>query len=202
MAKPKLRKKKKPLISKNALMGIFIVILMVGSGMGLMLGRNSPNEQGGNYNDHNFVKTQNGYATEYKGEMMEFRYLPDAVDNINVTGQTLEILDNSRALYITFNPDDENIQNIEVARMQIERQFQKLDKYVGTGIMKNSTAYKNYPGVTCANASQQAPVMLLKSAETTGIEREEGCITLKFSAPAELFMLKDRILYGMIGVIE
>lgn len=203
MAKPKRRKKKKPLLSSNALIGIFIVLLMVGSGVGLMLGRNPPNQGGGVYNDYTFERGNSGWSTQYEGSTLEFRYLPDMIENLEVSGDALSTLQNTPGFYLTYDPNDKNIQSIEVARLQLERTFsQKLEKYMGVGVVKSSPNYEGFPIITCENASQNVPVVYFKTSNSTGFEYEKNCLHVNFQTGSEVFMLKDRLMYGITGIIE
>ncbi|MGM5482255.1 MAG: hypothetical protein ACQESF_02225 [Nanobdellota archaeon] len=197
------KKKKKPLIGSNSMIGIFIIVLMVGSGMGLMLGRSPSSTNAAEYNGYTFKRDGAYWSTDYNGNKISFRYLPSSVENISIQKSTTNTIKSSQGFFITFDPDDTHIESLEVARLQMERTFgQKLGKYVGVGVTQNTSSYNKFPKITCSNATSKIPVIYMKSSSDTNIDFADNCLKINFASPAEVFALKDRLIYSVTGIIK
>lgn len=195
------KKKKKRLLSGNA-MTIFIILLMMGSGMGLMLGRNSPGG-GGEYNGYSFVRDGSYWTTNYEGKTLKFRYLPTSLENMSLDENAVNTIRNSPGFLLTFNPESEKVQNLELARLQMERTFgNKLGKYIGSGVTKNVSGYEKLPVITCNNATRNTIVVNMQPANETGFEYENNCLNMNYRNPSSILMLKDRLIYGVTGIIN
>ena len=60
----------------------------------------------------------------------------------------------------------------------------------------------NIPVITCADATPTVPVLYFQRTNETKVYREGSCIILEAATDFDLLRLKDRILYGIFGVMK
>ena len=58
------------------------------------------------------------------------------------------------------------------------------------------------PIIACNDATLNVPVVYFKHGNATNIHIENNCIIAEASANADFIMVKDRLLYGMLGVMK
>jgi len=59
----------------------------------------------------------------------------------------------------------------------------------------------NFPVITCDDASDFVPVVYFKGSNTTNVYVENSCIIAEASNPADIIRIKDRLVYGILGII-
>ena len=152
------------------------------------------------YGDYEFIRTQDGWATEVDGRMYEFSYLPSDVEELNISRDVSERLKGLKVVYITFNPNSKAVQQLELMRFELGRSFSEMfGIYPMPGITEENEQY-NQTLITCENATVSIPVIHIVEANDTNAYVGGNCIVLEpneFSAIA----LKDWILYSMLGII-
>ena len=104
---------------------------------------------------------------------------------------------------MTFSPKEESdvLSGIDLARFELAGD---LGKYFNMAVQQaaalNTTLY-SLPVITCANATATQPVMQFSSGNETKISLQGSCVIVEALSGEEFTMMKDRILYGMFGVI-
>ena len=192
-------KKKKTVFQSKYFLGIFIVSIMVLSGLGYMMGDSATDSN--TYNGQKFVAGQNAWQTEVDGLNLFFRYHPTDVDGISVDNASIQALRDARMVFITFDPDTEIVSDFELARMQFERAFFEADVFPFTGVTANNSAYAAFPVVTCANATTTVPVIVMGQSNETGIDSQGTCIQLNAIDAFDVPILRERLLYSYYGII-
>jgi hypothetical protein len=191
---------KKKRISKQMIWTIIIGGLMVASVFGIMFSSyNDPGEEN-TFGDYTFERTNLGWVTEINGNRVVFDYLPSDVEEINISKQAVDVLAGAKVMYITFNPNSENIQALELMRFEMLGAFEQMfGMYSLVGITEENQAYQQ-PIVDCGNATAMLPVIHIIESNQTSVQLDNSCVVLEvedYSASA----LKDRLLYGMLGII-
>lgn len=182
------------------MLGLFIVLIMVTSGIGYMIGSSAPDTE--IYEGH-ALRSENGLWTlKYNDEPVSFTYFPAYVDDIEFTQTTADAILDSQAIITAFHPDDPAIETIEQIRFELQTSIPRLfGMYSGAGISAQSSQY-DLPIISCNNASSAITVIMIESANSTGFEYDDNCLRMKGQSAAELRMLKDRMMYGLTGVIK
>jgi hypothetical protein len=181
---------------KQIILSIVLSAVMIFSVFGVMIGSFTNNEM--SYKGHRFEIKGNKYVTKINGNEMEFDYLPQITESINLSNDTATKIKSAYVLMITFDPSQEsNLPVMELVRFDLS---QKLGKIVLSGVMSNSEQYQNFSIITCENATQQSPVIVLNMSDNTSIIDAGNCIYLN-ARGSEFLRLRDRILYSYYGVI-
>jgi hypothetical protein len=195
------RKEDSSFFSKKNLVGLFIVAIMVLSGVGYLWVQNS----GGtatDYKGHQFVFSGDKWYTKIDSATVGFTYHPADLERINISPELMEYIKSVKMFYITFEPNSSFIENFEILRMELETELpQYFNIYPTTGVTFNSSVYSQFPIVTCQNATVFVPVIYLRQGETTEIIPDGSCIILQARDVSDVPALKDRLMYGLFGIM-
>lgn len=177
---------------------VIIVVLMSSSIFGYaMFGA----EEQTTYNKFKFTKTQAGWQTKINKEIIQFYFHPSEVENLNLSSDIIDVIRDKSMIYLTFNPDEEELGFIDLARFDLANIFlNNLDIYTESATTKNSTP--NFPIIDCSDATDSIPVLKLMLSNSTEFEKQDNCILLKARTGQDILALKDRLLYSLLGVME
>ena len=89
--------------NKRNTISIFIVLIMVSSGIGMMWGRDS--DPSTKYKGHTIIARDNLWWIKQGKNEIAFNFHPLDVENITMDPQIKEKLLNTLMFYITFNPE-------------------------------------------------------------------------------------------------
>jgi hypothetical protein len=59
----------------------------------------------------------------------------------------------------------------------------------------------NFPVITCRDSTSVVPVIYFKSSNETKVYLENDCIIAESSTQIDFERIKDRLVYGMLGII-
>ncbi len=181
---------------KQIIVSVVLALLMVLSALGVMIGSFSNDMRYGKYK---FQINGNQYITKINGKETVFYSLPSQTDFINLSSSVTNKIKESYLVMLTFNPSETaNLPVIELVRFDFS---QMLGKVVISGVLNASESYKEFPIITCTNATLQTPVMVFNISDNTSIVEDVNCIYLN-ARGTELLRLRDRILYSYYGVIK
>ncbi|MBS3137427.1 hypothetical protein J4232_03270 [Candidatus Woesearchaeota archaeon] len=196
-----MRKKQSTIFNKRNMIGLFIILIMTMSVLGIYVGSGSDTSD--KYNGFKFVQAKNGFLTEINDKQIIFYNHPSSLEYIFFDNVSKDILKNAKMLIITFDPADPAIQEIELTRLELTTQLQQFANiYIITGISNQTAPYAQFPLITCANATAYQPVIYFKTGETTAITAEGSCITAAANYIGAILTLKDRIAYQILGIMN
>ena len=179
---------------------IIITFLMVSSVLGYALFGDSTQKQ--RYGDYQFTRTEQGWITKINNKKVFFNFHPLELENINLTQDSINSIKNTNMLYLTFDPEQRYLDYIDLLRFQLTEQLWTFfNIYPENGITNLSQKY-NLTIITCANATTTVPVLLFKQANETGFYQEDSCIIAQSKDGYGFLRLKDRLLYGVLGIIK
>lgn len=194
MAKVSKREKKR---QRNILiMGLFFVGLMIFS----LIAGNMSGSDIDKYNDVSIRLDQQGVSARIDGEWIPFSYHPSSLEYIETDEGVNEILSKNQ-LYFTFNPEDNYIQGIEFMRLGLQEYYNGVGSLMQIGVTEVNQYY-NFPTIGCENATSEMPVLLVEESNETKIVVEGNCVIAYGSTDTEFVALRDRIVYGLYGVME
>jgi len=182
---------------KRLFMSLFIVAIMTLSVLGYMIGRNG--EDVTTYKSFKFFKSNNMWATKIDGKNVLFHYHPSQVDYMNISPSIIEKINNSLQIYQTSDENSNNKQAIALAQFEIVQQLSLMNKFFVNGFTAENQY--NLPIITCLNATENIPVLMFTKYNETTVEDENNCIYVKARSDNDFIALKDRILYGVLGII-
>lgn len=194
------REKKKD-NKKVWLVGIFMAVIMVTSIIGFMVGENP--DQTKTYNGIKFYRTNIGWEAKINNKMVQFTLLPEEAQGINISNTLIEQLKTTKMAQVTFDPNAAYPQETALAQYQLQQTMNNaLNLYATIGLTelpKNIT----YTGsiTTCQNATQYVPVILMTYGEETKITESNNCIILEAQSTSDMYSLKDRLVYGLLGIL-
>ncbi len=180
---------------------IFFVFLMVFSVMGIYVSQqqNSSLDEF-NYNEYSFEvieETPGQYAlsTLINGQEKIFYALPQDTLTISTTGNVTEVIGSTGYVALAHNISPELIPLVDLMRFDFDRYAQTLT--VDVPLYSNTTP----EGVSCLNATPEVPVITLVESDETQIVVEGYCVQIE-SQPTDLYLIRDRLLYSLLGVIQ
>ncbi|MBI5393562.1 hypothetical protein HZA96_06875 [Candidatus Woesearchaeota archaeon] len=196
-----MRKKQQTIFNKKNAIGLFIILIMTMSVLGIYVGSGSDNTD--TYNGFKFIQTKQGYSTEINDKPITFYNHPTTIEYILFDNASKDILKNAKMLTITFDPADSAVQEIELARLELTTQLQQFANiYLVTGITNQTAPYAQFPLISCANATVYQPVIYFKTGETTAIAAQGSCITATANYRGAILTLKDRIIYQILNIMN
>jgi len=179
------------------IMGIIIVVIMIGSTLGITL-RSS--DEGSSYNGFKFTNTQNGgWVTKINGKEINFYYHPGELESVNISKEFINQIKETKAFYITFDSNITDIQYLEVARFDIVKNLQEYS--ILEGISKPDSIYP-LPIINCDNATQAIPVIYFIESKERNMSFEDNCYTVEAYSGFDFLVFRDKLLYILLGVQE
>lgn len=188
-------------IDKKTLMGVFIAAVMILSVLGFALSFRIGGGEKIKYGDYEFVRTQKGLQTRINGQRTIFLYFPGQLTDIPVDDGAKSLLKNPVMLWFSYDPESENAQQIEDAFYYMETKLATLkDVYVQRGLT-NTTGYA-LPRITCANATANVPVLIIKKNNSTKVSATNACVTATAAVREDIYRLADLMLYHAFDVMK
>ena len=153
------------------------------------------------YSGLTFKQTRQGfYAADLDGRLLEFVYKPEALSDIEVAPSIIDTVTASRAVYITYGWNNTFMR--DMALLQYEAGNILEAKY-GVFVQPAFTGGNplNVSAVSCENATEFVPVVLIQLANSTSISADSshpGCIVLNVSSSVDLARAADRFKYALL----
>ena len=126
--------------------------------------------------------------------------MPSEVESISALDDSFKILQDKFEIDATYDLNSTYKEAIALAQHQMELTLSAYDIYVRKGFTANNTY--NLPIITCNNATFNVPVVYFKQGNATSIHDESNCIIAEASTNADFIKAKDRLLYGILGVMK
>ena len=188
------------LLNKRNLMVAFVSFIMITSILGYLMG-NESSQRKVTYNKFVFVNNGNVWTTKINKKEAEFNNFPSAAEYINITPEIISRIKNTFEIQATSNFNDSFSQYIALSYYELSDQLNlHFNKYLLQGFTANTTGI--IPIITCNNATNLAPVIFMKMSNETKVSMQDNCIIAEASSGTDFLMIKDRILYGLHGIIR
>jgi len=175
---------------------LFISLTMILSIFAIVLDNQSTSLK---YNGFKFLQTNDGYKVNVNGVAYTFQYYPTQLENFNLSQNTNDILSNSVAIAILFDPNStlDDLMYIDYARFNFD---DRTDKPIYFGITQESETYL-FPVLSCDNATAEVPFIVFNISTETSIVQDNNCIILNAKL-LEIMAVEERISYQMLGVMK
>lgn len=185
---------------KNWWLIIFLVFIMIGTSFSFIFFGYSPSNEAVKYNGIKFVKNplQNIWVAKINGKEAAFSFLPNEVEDIS-SKESFARLQNKLEIDATYDLNSTNKEAIALAQHQLGLTLANYNIYLRKGFTSNNSF--NMPIITCNNSTANVPVIYFKHTNSTQIY-VNGCIIAEAQSNADFIRVKDRILYGILGVLE
>jgi len=172
----------------------FIAFLMIMSIVGIFADQISSGYRVGK---RKFEERPDGLYTKVGSQWLRFSYFPFQLTGIPLDPHAIVILNSSRMILLSFEPGPAG----ELVRFELDNDLPTVfGIYVSDGLLTKNASY-DLPVIGCQNATAAVPVLIIRQGANTSITTVDRCIILESEEQAFL-MAKDRLLYGMLGIIN
>lgn len=194
------QKRESKYFNKKNIIGGLIALLMISSILAVFQGNTMTTK----YNQFKIKQdlTTNKYTVKVEGKKYLFDFHPTSVESIPIPPETLGKIKQSTMQYLTFNPNDPLINEIEYTRFTMQSSFQDaFSIYLIPGVTNQTEPYTMLPLVTCINATGPINVIEMKQGNETKVYQENNCIIWEAQDSFGLREIKEKIMYQLLGVI-
>ena len=138
-------------------------------------------------------------AQEEKDIEVEF---PKDYHNKDLAGKPAKFTVKLHQIKAVNYPDinDTFAEGIALAEYQMGITLSNFDVFTRNGFT-NQTKY-NAPIITCSDATNFVPVIYFAKGNATKIYMEGSCVIAQAGNHADVIRLKDRLVYGILGIIQ
>ena len=178
-------------------MGLFIAFIMVFSIFGFVVDFALQPSQKLKYGDYKFRVVDQRYITKIDGQEHVFAFFPLDLEYIQLTDDVKRLLA-APVLTITYNPESNLSQNFGEAQYYFELQLQ--NKAVERAVTNNQGL--DLPQKSCADATEQQPVIELQTGVASKISAEGNCIVITSLDAYDVYQQVERIIYITLGVMS
>jgi len=185
-------------------MVIFVAFIMFGSIFSIIFfgfsGGTTSQSNKITYNGFDLTFANNQWSTTVNDIPAAFIFPPNDLELLIVDNNAITLLKNQAQVDITSDFNDIFAEPIAIAEFQMEIILNQFSVFSRFGFI-NATE-NNFPVITCSKATQFVPVIYFKSGNFTQISLEGSCVIAEFASPNDAIRVKDRLLYGMLGIIN
>jgi len=185
--------------NRNILISVIIAGILISSILAFIYGGDM-DENEFEYNINNktyyFGKSFNKYHLDINDERVYFYNLPDQID-INLSSDISKRIINSQMFYITFNPEEEELGYIDLARFELSNEFFKNNIYIVNAVTVNSTDHE-LPVIDCENATMFVPVIKLVIGDKN-LTVDNNCVIFQGKG-LDFIKFRDLLIYKLYGV--
>ena len=179
----------------------FIVLIMVGTSFSVVVYYGFQSQsQAAKYNGIKFSNMGNIWIANINGREAAFSFLPAELTDIKTSGDIFSMFEGKFEIDSTSEVNSTFKEPIALAEHQMGLTLEKYDIYLRKGFTSNSTF--NLPVIACNNTTQNVPVIYFKFSNSTNINVNGNCVIAEASTATDFIRVKDRLLYGILGVIK
>jgi len=193
---------KKRRFKKEQFMVYFIAFIMISSVFGVVFYGFSGGGTKVDYNEFTFLRGEDGnkWSTEIESKQIFFDYFPTEVEQFNISAEIINKMSNTMEIDITYDVSSTKKEVFAYFGYDMQQQLANKDIYVRSGFITESEY--DVPVITCADATAVVPVLYIQESNETKIYSELNCVILEAKNDFDFIRLKDRILYGIFGIIK
>jgi len=185
---------------KELWVSLFIAFIMIFSAFGVIFYGYTESPTNLKYGDYDFKLSNEGFYLDLEGKKYTFEHFPGDLDKINISESAIAQLKAVKMVYLTYNPNQSAVQEIAAVQYRMQNDLNAFGIY-GALAFTAPTQYK-VPVMTCSNATRFVPVIEFRESNMTRITEKQDCLILEASYPDDFSRMKDRILFGMLGIIK
>lgn len=190
------------MFDKKTAMSLFIAMIMILSVIGFVLVDSDTNDLRQTYGEHTFLRLPNGWRTTIDDKQIIFSYFPPQVEDITIPPEAQGILQTSRILGVTYDPNNRFAQDLGALQYYLEQTLTTPNRFILRGLT-NTTKYPTLTKFTCTNATALQPVIFFtfNNTQNTSITFKNNCLTVVAGRTQDLYRTTDRLIYHILKVI-
>ena len=178
----------------------FIGFIMISSVFGIIFYGFSSGGASAEYNGFKFFNRGDFWSANIDGREAMFTYFPSEIEGIPADDNAVSRLKNTLQIDITSDINGTFAEGIALAEYQMGITLSNFDVFTRNGFT-NQTKY-NAPVITCNNATNFVPVVYFTKGNATRIYMQGNCVIAEAANNADVIRLKDRLVYGILGIIK
>lgn len=179
---------------------LFIIFVVMGTSFSFVFFGFSTVTEKVKYKGISFTNNNNVWIAKITGKYAAFSFLPGDVEGIFAFNDSLARLQNKLEIDSTYDLNSTFAQSIALAQHQLGLTLETYNIYLRKGFTTNNSF--NLPVITCDDATATVPVVYFKYGNSSSIHLSDNCVIAEASTNTDFIKVKDRILYGMLGVIK
>ncbi len=179
---------------------LFIVMIMIGTSFSFVYFGFSPSNGNIRYNGIKFTGYPDRWEAKINGKLAAFSFLPADVEKMAATGNLSSRLQEKLEIDVTSELNSSLNESIALAEHQMSLTLWNYDVYIRKGFTSNNTF--NFPIITCDDATANVPIVYFRESNETRIFEEDGCLIAEAASAVDMIKVKDRIIYGALGVMK
>ena len=181
---------------------IFIVFIMIGTSVSFVFFGFSTVTEKKKYSGISFtyIPRDNIWITKINGKNAAFSFFPTDVEDIFTFNDSIKKLQGKFEIDVTYDLNSTYKESIAIAQHQMGLTLATYNIFVRKGFTTNNTF--NLPIIICDYATPNVPVVYFKYGNSTNIHSDNNCIIAEAATNADFIKVKDRLLYGILGVIK
>ena len=191
------RQEKQGLFSKKNMVSFFIVFIMISSVVGFMWGRSDNRKE--KYNGIPFEVKDKQWVTVINDAQVGFDFFPTEVESIELSPDIMARLSNTLEIDTTYDINDTNKEAIALAQYKMGLMLNNLNIFVRRGLIGENDLL---PIINCDDSTDLVPVIYFRSSNETKVFLEDDCIITESRNAQDFLKIKERMLYGIVGVIK
>ena len=195
-----MRKQRDSSERKKKFMVYFIGFIMISSVFGVIFFGFHGGGASVAYNGFKFFNRGNFWSTDIDGREAMFTYFPSEIEPIHADDNAINALKNKPQVDMTSDFNNTFAEGIALAQYQMGITLNNFNVFARNGFT-NQTKY-SVPIITCNNSTDFVPVIYFTKGNATSIYMQGKCIIAEAAANADVIRLKDRIVYGIFGIIK
>ena len=133
--------------------------------------------------------------------LVYFDYLPTGVLDIEVSSEIFDSMRNTVEVDMTYDLNASFSDTMGTIGDTMMMEFNNIfSVYLRLGITSENDL--GYDIITCSSATAMVPVLYFKESNETEVYTEDNCIIAEAKNGIEALRIRDRIMYGLLGIIE
>ncbi len=150
------------------------------------------------YNNHEFIQTEQGWLLDYNGKELYFFFTPQMVEEIQINKEAINKIQQAQTIQITYDGNSTNKQALAEIQYLLENILTNiLSKNVEIGIFNNDATKT----ITCKDATEEKPTISLEEGNNE-IIYENNCLKLKSNEDIEQLKQTEALIYQLLKIIK
>ena len=139
-------------------------------------------------------------STNVNGREALFSYFPSDVELIPIDSETINRLKDKLEVDVTSEFNDTLSEAIALAQFQMGITLNNFNAFVRNGFTSENPS--NFQIITCRDSTDFVPVIYFRSSNETRIYLKNDCIIAEAASDVDVIRIKDRLVYGILGIIK
>lgn len=186
---------------KKVAVALVVGFLMVSSVIGFaVINFGQEGETKLKYKGHTLTRLSDGTViTKVSGKELPFTYFPAEIESIPMESSIAGRINSTRMVFVTSDYYSNNSQVIGLIEYDLMKALAEKQVFVVQGFTENAT---RLPVVTCRNSTKFVPVIFFSDGNSTSIHYSGECIIVQADSYDGFVKARDRLLYGIFGVMD